>query len=95
MMAQPLQRPLIEKKLDISYGDLVYLRGDDELQAGIGVVVSLERKSFDVYDAAICRKGFFLIEDTESSVSLPSILVYWFKIEKEMWMEGYDLSIAT
>ncbi|MAF79844.1 hypothetical protein CL629_02065 [bacterium] len=94
-MAQPFQRPLIEKNIDISYGDLVYLRGDDELRAGIGVVVSLERESFDIHDAATCRKGFFLIEDVDSSVSLSNILVYWFKIEKEMWMEGNDLSVAT
>ena len=40
----------LEKKLDITYGDLVYLTGDVGLRAGVGVVISTERKSYDVYD---------------------------------------------
>jgi len=84
----------VEKKLDISYGDLVYLRGDLGLQAGVGVVVSLERRSFDICDAQKPHRGRLFLENINKSVKIPGVLVYWFKIEKEMWMEYYDLSLA-
>ena len=87
-------KDIIEKKLDITYGDLVYLRGDVGLRAGMGVVVSLERQSFDIYDTPFLQKGCFFIEDGNHATSVEGILVYWFNIEKEMWMEDYDLSVA-
>ena len=84
----------VEKKLDITYGDLVYLRGDVGLRAGVGVVVSTKRQSFDIYDTPFLHKGCFFIEDSSTSTPVEGVLVYWFSIEKEMWMEDYDLSLA-
>ena len=54
----------VEKKLDITYGDLVYLTGDVGLRAGVGIVVSTKRQSFDIYDTPFLHKGCFFIEDT-------------------------------
>ena len=84
----------VEKKLDIAYGDLVYLRGDVGLRAGVGVVVSTKRQSFDIYDTPFLHRGCFFIEDNSSPTPVDGVLVYWFSIEKEMWMEDYDLSPA-
>ena len=83
-----------EKKLDIPYGAVVYLRGDVGLRAGVGVVVSTKRQSFDIYDTPSIQKGCFFIEDTAPPTLVDGVLVYWFNIEKEMWMEDYDLSLA-
>ena len=83
-----------KKKLDITYGDLVYLTGDVGLKAGVGVVVSLERQSFDIYDTPFIQKGCFFIDNFNVATSVDGVLVYWFNIEKEMWMEDYDLSVA-
>jgi len=85
---------IVKKTLDIGYGDLVYLRGDEGLQAGVGVVVSLERQSFDIYDTPFLQRGCFFIEDSNDATAVEGVLVYWFNIEKEMWMEDYDLSVA-
>jgi len=84
----------LEKKLDITYGDVVYLRGDVGLQAGVGVVLSTERKSYDIYDAPFYQRRCLFIEDWKVATPLEGVLVYWFNIEKEMWMEDYDLSVA-
>ena len=84
----------LKKKLDIGYGDLVYLRGDVGLRAGVGVVMGTERHSFDIYDTPFLRKGCFFIEDVNKATPIGGVLVYWFNIEKEMWMEDYDLSLA-
>lgn len=85
---------IVEKKLDMAYGDLVYLRGDVGLRAGVGVVISTERWSFDIYDTPFLRGGCFFVEDTKVATPVDGVLVYWFSIEKEMWMENYDLSLA-
>jgi len=93
-LAPPNNVPL-EKKLDIAYGDLVYLRGDEALGSGVGVVVSIGRRSFDIYDTQSAQKrSRFLSYISSVPSSVPGILVYWFKIEKEMWMEPHDLSLA-
>jgi len=84
----------LEKKLDITYGDVVYLRGDVGLQAGVGVVVSTVRQSYDIYDTPFLARGCFFIEDHGVPSDVDEVLVYWFNIEKEMWMEDYDLSVA-
>ncbi len=95
MALAPLNNVSVEKKLDITHGDLVYLRGDKALRSGVGVVVSLDRRSFDIYDTQCARKrSRFLSYVPSVAASVPGILVYWFKIEKEMWMEHYDLSLA-
>jgi hypothetical protein len=85
---------IVKKKLDIGYGDLVYLRGDVGLRAGVGVVVSTKRQSFDIYDTPLIQKGCFFIDNFKMATPVDGVLVYWFNIEKEMWMEDYDLSVA-
>jgi hypothetical protein len=95
MMAIPnFNNNLVKKKLDITHGDLVYLRGDETKRAGLGVVVSTERWSFDIYDTPRLRRGCFFIDKGAPSTLVNGVLVYWFGIEKEMWMENYDLSLV-
>jgi len=95
MMAIPnFNNSLVKKKLDITHGDLVYLRGDKDRRAGLGVVVSTERWSFDIYDTPRLQRGCFFIDKSAPSTPVSGVLVYWFGIEKEMWMEDYDLSLV-
>lgn len=94
MAATNFNHNTLQKKLDIGYGDLVYLTGDVGLRAGVGVVVSTKRQSFDIYDTPLLHKGCFLTDDSTVPILVDGVLVYWFSIEKEMWMEDYDLSVA-
>ena len=102
MSIREFNKDVVEKKLDIAHGDLVYLRGDLGLQAGvgdlgfragIGVVISTERWSFDVFDLPFAtQERCFFMDSGSAPVLVGGVLVYWFGIEKEMWMEDQDLS---
>jgi len=93
MSIREFNKDVVEKKLDIAHGDLVYLRGDLGFRAGIGVVISTERWSFDVFDLPFATQERCFFMDSGSPPALVGgVLVYWFGIEKEMWMEDQDLS---
>lgn len=78
----------LKKTLDFARGDVVYLRGDSVLRAGVGIIVHMERSTCDLYDAkeAQVRELNF-----NMPMRIPMILVYWVKSKRKMWMEDCDL----
>lgn len=85
-----------EKRLDISHGDVVYLRGDLGLKAGVGLVTSLERETSDIMDTIeLTDVECPMIQSKVKRVVMDGVLVYWMRIQKEFWMENSDLIQLT
>ena len=78
-----------EKKLDFQVGDLVYLKSDLNLDAGVGIVVSTEYRSFDIHDMRDFQEGKTV------SVLLPKICVWWAPGGKKLWMDEQDIDLVS
>lgn len=78
-----------KKKLDFQVGDLVYLKNDLSLDAGVGVVISTECRSFDIHDMRDFQEGKTV------SVLLPKICVWWAPGSKKLWMDEQDIELVS
>ena len=80
-----------KKKLDIHTGDMVYFSNDPTLEAGVGIVLSTEYRSFDIYDFRDLGISCFINQVGPASV--PRICVLWVGENKSMWMDRQDIIV--
>jgi len=82
-----------KKRLDIHVGDMVYFRSDPALEAGVGIVLSTEYRSFDIYDFRDLGISCFINQVGPASV--PRICVLWVGKNKSMWMDRQDIIVLN
>ena len=80
-----------KKRLDIRTGDMVYFSSDPTLKAGVGIVLSTEYRSFDIYDFRDLGISCFINQVGPASV--PRICVLWVGENKSMWMDRQDIVV--
>jgi len=85
--ATETRRP--KKKLDIHIGDMVYLKDDGALEAGVGIVLSTEFRSFDMCD--LRDLGITCLINQQGPALLSKICVFWAHKNKKMWMDRQDI----
>jgi len=78
-----------KKKLDIHIGDVVYLKDDSALEAGVGIVLSTEFGSFDICD--LRDLGITCFIDRSGPAWLSKVCVLWAHKNKKMWMDRHDI----
>jgi len=78
-----------KKRLDIHVGDMVYFRSDPALEAGVGIVLSTEYRSFDVHDFR--DLGISRHINQRGAVTVQRICVLWLDENKSMWMDRQDI----
>jgi len=85
----PNKKP--KKELDIRIGDVVYFRNDPRLEAGIGIVLLTEFRSFDICDFR--DLGITCFMNQRDPASMPKIFVLWVGGNKRMWMDKQDIAL--
>lgn len=72
--------------LNVSVGDLVRLQGDDDMEAGLGLVTKIKRGSEDLLD---------LLEGIDWFVGKPQVMVLWTKTNKHsIWMDAEEVALV-
>jgi len=77
--------------LEFEPGDLVRLANDELLEAGLGVVLVVERDLTDLDDAINLIKALSTSDSEDLLPSKPQLLILW--ASKKMWFYSSDVII--
>lgn len=85
--------------LDMSVGDLVRLKNDDKMQAGVGFITEIKRGSDDLMDLLDAFRNSKGAEDwIDEFIGKTQVRVFWMKVKvpySPIWMEAEEVSIVV